>query len=101
MAQIRTQDSTCSIDQAITSNVNTLEFDEYRLHCVGGEPLTWRCFQGIRFIGLVFEHLTHWSNAVDNIRHQEPLTAVIALDEFMQAAGVIRKAQETHLGAVA
>lgn len=52
-------------------------------------------------LGLVFEHLTHWSNCVDNIRHEQPLTAVVALDKFMQAAGVIKKAKEERLGAAA
>ncbi|BBD63324.1 hypothetical protein NIES2109_61740 (plasmid) [Nostoc sp. HK-01] len=84
------------------SNAEILEIPGYKLvYCNGACPRVYRAYKGDSMLGLVFEHLTHWSNAVDNIRHQEPLTAAITLDEFMQAAGVIRKAKEEHLGAVA
>jgi len=83
-------------------NAEILEIPGYKLvYHNGACPRVYRAYKGDSMLGLVFEHLTHWSNAVDNIRHQEPLSAVIALDEFMQAAGVIRKVNERQLGAVA
>ncbi|MBD2458762.1 hypothetical protein H6G80_32470 [Nostoc sp. FACHB-87] len=79
-----------------------LEIPCYKLvYCRGERPKVYRAYKGDSMLGLVFKHLTHWSNAVDNIQHQEPLTAVIALDEFMQAAGVIRKVNAERVGAVA
>ncbi|MBD2451844.1 hypothetical protein H6G76_32940 [Nostoc sp. FACHB-152] len=83
-------------------NAEILEVPGYKLvYCNGACPRVYQAYKGDSMLGLVFEHLTHWSNCVDKIQHQEPLSAVIALDEFMQAASVIRKAQETRLGAVA
>ncbi|MBD2452277.1 hypothetical protein H6G76_35290 [Nostoc sp. FACHB-152] len=39
-------------------------------------------------LGLVFEHLTHWSNEIDNQQYAEPLNAVVALDDFFLAASL-------------
>ncbi|BBD63112.1 hypothetical protein NIES2109_59620 (plasmid) [Nostoc sp. HK-01] len=86
----------------IDLNAEISNISGYRLVYCRGECLrVYQAYKGDSMLGLLFEHLTHWSNAVDNIRHQEPLTAAIALDEFMQAAGVIRKAEKTRLGAAA
>lgn len=83
-------------------NAEVLSVPGYKLvYCKGACPRVYRVYKGDSMLGLVFEHLTHWSNCVDNIRHQELLSAAIALDEFMQSAGVIRKAKEVRLGAVA
>lgn len=83
-------------------NAEILDISGYRLvYCRGVCPRVYRAYKGDLMLGLVFEHLTHWSNAVDNIRHQEPLSAAITLDEFMQVAGVIRKANAQRVGAVA
>lgn len=110
MPQIETNDLTCLPEgpthkillPPTDPNAEILSIPGYKLvYCNGACPRVYRAYKGDLMLGLVFEHLTHWSNAVDNIRHQEPLTAVIALDEFMQAAGVIRKANEEQLGAVA
>lgn len=83
-------------------NAEVLDIPGYKLvYCRGACPRVYRAYKGDSMLGLVFEHLTHWSNAVDNIRHEQPLNAAIALDKFMQSAGVIRKANEEQLGAVA
>ncbi|MBD2468795.1 hypothetical protein [Nostoc sp. FACHB-145] len=110
MTQLTINDSTCLPEGSTHKillpptdpNADVLEVSGYRLvYHNGACPRVYRAYKGDSMLGLVFEHLTHWSNAVDNIRHQEPLSAAITLDEFMQAAGVIRKAKEEQLGAVA
>ncbi|MBD2471419.1 hypothetical protein [Nostoc sp. FACHB-145] len=91
-------------------NADLFEISGYRLvYHHGACPRVYRAYKGHSMLGLVFEHLTHWSNCVDNIRYEQPLNTAfvfdvaegIALDEFMQAAGVIRKANEERLGAAA
>jgi hypothetical protein len=38
-------------------------------------------------IGVIFQHITHWSNAVDKIRYAESLDAAVGLDNFMMMTG--------------
>ncbi|MEH2283502.1 MAG: hypothetical protein V7K90_19580 [Nostoc sp.] len=38
-------------------------------------------------IGVIFQHITHWSNAVDKIRYAESLDAAVGLDDFMTMTG--------------
>lgn len=38
-------------------------------------------------IGVIFQHITHWSNAVDKIRYAESLDATVGLDNFMMMTG--------------
>ncbi len=45
-------------------------------------------------IGVVFQHITHWSNAVDQIRYAEPVDAAVGLDEFMTMTGYFTTATE-------
>lgn len=78
---------------AVECGCDTLELDEYWLQCVGGEPVTWRCFKDGRFVGIVFQHPTHWSNAVDSIQYSEPEDAVLGLEDYMAVAGRERAAE--------
>jgi len=53
-------------------------------------------------LGLLFEHPTHWSNAVDRIKYSEPLEAAVGLEDFMRVAGIVRgQAQESEEGIAA
>lgn len=74
-------------------NAKVISLDGYKLVYVKGAcPKVYRVYKDDSMLGVAFQHLTHWSNAVDNIRHDEPLSAAIRLEEFMQAAGVLRAA---------
>jgi len=74
-------------------NAEVISLAGYKLVYVKGAcPKVYRVYKDDSMLGVVFQHLTHWSNAVDNIRHDEPLSAAIRLKEFMQAAGVLRAA---------
>lgn len=78
---------------AVECGCDVLEFDEYYLQCVGGEPLTWRCFKDGEFVGIIFKHPSHWSNGVDQIKYAEPEDAVLGLEDFLAVAGLQRAAE--------
>ncbi|MEA5603203.1 hypothetical protein [Nostoc sp. UHCC 0252] len=42
-------------------------------------------------LGLVFQHITHWANEVDEIRYAKPRDAVVGLESFVKAADKPRK----------
>ncbi|RCJ40077.1 hypothetical protein A6770_38435 [Nostoc minutum NIES-26] len=74
-------------------NAEVISLAGYKLVYIKGSfPKVYRVYKDDSMLGVIFQHLTHWSNAVDNIRHDEPLSAAIGLDEFMQVAGVLRAA---------
>ncbi|BBD70041.1 hypothetical protein NIES4072_64210 [Nostoc commune NIES-4072] len=37
-------------------------------------------------IGVIFQHITHWSNAMDQIRYAQAAEAAVGLDDFMKVA---------------
>ncbi|MBE8990472.1 hypothetical protein [Nostoc sp. LEGE 12450] len=54
----------------------------------GACPRTYRVYTDDFMIGVIFQHITHWSNAVDKIRYAEPIDAAVGLDQFMKVARV-------------
>ncbi len=45
-------------------------------------------------IGVIFQHITHWSNAVDKIRYAKSVDAAVALDDFMTMTGYFTTSTE-------
>lgn len=39
-------------------------------------------------LGLVFQHITHWANEVDEKQYTKPLNAAVALHDFLSAASI-------------
>ncbi|MBD2730178.1 hypothetical protein H6G96_28630 [Nostoc sp. FACHB-892] len=76
-------------------NAEVIEISSYKLVYVGGAcPRTYRVYTDNSMIGVIFQHITHWSNAVDKIRYAEPVDAVVGLDQFMKVARVSTTATE-------
>ncbi|MCC5611503.1 hypothetical protein LC612_33360 [Nostoc sp. CHAB 5834] len=72
-------------------NAEVQEIPPYKLVYVNGAcPRTYRVYTDDSMIGVIFQHITHWSNAVDKIRYAEPVDAAVGLDEFMKVAGKSR-----------
>jgi hypothetical protein len=68
-------------------NAEVTEIPGYKLVYVNGAcPRTYRVYKAHSMIGVIFQHITHWSNAVDQIRYAESLDAAVALDDFMKVA---------------
>ncbi|MFS0520241.1 hypothetical protein ACEYW6_36975, partial [Nostoc sp. UIC 10607] len=51
-------------------------------------PRNYRVYKGDSMIGVIFQHITHWSNAVDKIRYAESVDAAVGLDDFMKVARI-------------
>ncbi len=45
-------------------------------------------------IGVIFQHITHWSNGVDSLRYAESVDAAVGLDEFLKVANVSKATTE-------
>ncbi|WP_208766878.1 hypothetical protein [Nostoc flagelliforme] len=76
-------------------NAEVQEIPPYKLVYVNGAcPRTYRVYTDNSMIGVIFQHITHWSNAVDKIRYAEPVDAVVGLDQFMKVARVSTTATE-------
>ena len=70
-------------------NAEVQEIPGYKLVYVDGAcPRNYRVYKADSMIGVIFQHLTHWSNAVDKIRYAQALDAAVGLDEFMKVARV-------------
>jgi hypothetical protein len=77
------------------SNAEVMEILGYNLVYVGGAcPRNYRVYTDDSMIGVIFQHITHWSNAVDKIRYTEPVDAAVGLDEFMKVARVSKVTTE-------
>ncbi|MBD2473179.1 hypothetical protein [Nostoc sp. FACHB-145] len=77
------------------SNAEVIEILDYKLvYCNGVCPRRYRVYKADSMLGLVFEHLTHWSNEIDNQQYAEPLNAVVALDDFLKAASLAKASDE-------
>jgi hypothetical protein len=48
-------------------------------------------------IGVIFQHITHWSNGVDSLRYAEQVDAAVGLDDFMTMTGYFTTATEPEL----
>jgi hypothetical protein len=76
-------------------NAEVQEIPGYKLVYVNGAcPRTYRVYTDDSMIGVIFQHITHWSNAVDKIRYAEPVDAVVGLDDFMKVARVSKATTE-------
>ncbi|WP_335033556.1 hypothetical protein [Nostoc sp.] len=70
-------------------NAEIIEIPGYTLVYVNGAcPRTYRVYTDDSMIGVIFQHITHWSNAVDKIRYAKSVDAAVGLDEFMNVARV-------------
>ncbi|WP_191761253.1 hypothetical protein [Komarekiella delphini-convector] len=70
-------------------NAEVMEVPGYKLVYINGAcPRTYRVYKDDSMLGLVFQHITHWSNAVDKIRYANPEDATVGLDEFMEMAKI-------------
>ncbi|MDZ8096896.1 MAG: hypothetical protein RMZ42_33885 [Nostoc sp. DedQUE05] len=69
-------------------NAEVQEIPPYKLVYVNGAcPRVYRVYKGYSMIGVIFQHITHWSNAVDKIRYAKSLDAAVRLDNFMIMTG--------------
>ncbi|MEH1912784.1 hypothetical protein [Nostoc sp.] len=76
-------------------NAEVMEISGYKLVYVNGAcPRNYRVYKGHSMIGVIFQHITHWSNAVDQIRYAEPVDAAVGLDQFMKVARISTTATE-------
>lgn len=64
-------------------HAEVLNISGYKLVYVKGAcPKVYRVYKDDSMLGLVFQHITHWANEVDEIRYAEPRDAVVGLDNF-------------------
>lgn len=76
-------------------NAELIEIPGYTLvYCNGACPKIYRVYKGESMLGLVFQHLTHWSSGIDEIRYAKPLNAAMALDDFLLAASMTKTTDE-------
>ncbi|MEH2023042.1 hypothetical protein [Nostoc sp.] len=69
-------------------NAEVLEISGYKLVYVNGAcPRVYRVYKAHSMIGVIFQHITHWSNAVDKIRYAHAEDATVGLDDFMAMTG--------------
>lgn len=69
-------------------NAEVQEIPPYKLVYVDGAcPRVYRVYKGHSMLGVIFQHITHWSNAVDKIRYAESLNAAVGLNDFMVMTG--------------
>ncbi|MBD2730608.1 hypothetical protein H6G96_30905 [Nostoc sp. FACHB-892] len=76
-------------------NAEVQEISGYKLVYVGGAcPRNYRVYKADSMIGVIFQHITHWSNGVDSLRYAQPVDAAVGLDQFMKVARVSTTATE-------
>ncbi|MFW9259778.1 hypothetical protein [Nostoc sp. CALU 546] len=76
-------------------NAEVMEILGYKLVYVGGAcPRNYRVYTDDSMIGVIFQHITHWSNGVDSLRYAEPVDAAVGLDDFMNVARVSKATTE-------
>ncbi|MBW4457961.1 MAG: hypothetical protein KME55_37995 [Nostoc indistinguendum CM1-VF10] len=81
-----------SLDKILLSptdpNAEVMEILGYKLVYVNGAcPRNYRVYKAHSMIGVIFQHITYWSNGVDSLRYAEPVDAAVGLDEFLTVAG--------------
>ncbi len=70
-------------------NAEIIEISVYKLvYCNGACPKYYRVYKAGSMLGLVFQHISHWSNEVDEIHYTQPLNAVIALEDFPKTTSI-------------
>lgn len=76
-------------------NAEVQEIPPYKLVYVNGAcPKVYRVYKAHSMIGVIFQHITHWSNAVDHIRYAQPKDAAVGLDNFLNMARISTAATE-------
>ncbi|MEH1977701.1 MAG: hypothetical protein V7L27_00040 [Nostoc sp.] len=76
-------------------NAEVTQITGYNLVYVDGAcPRTYRVYKADSMIGVIFQHITHWSNAVDKIRYAKSVDAAVALDDFMTMTGRLTTSTE-------
>jgi hypothetical protein len=76
-------------------NAEVQEIPGYTLvYADGACPRNYRVYKGDSMIGVVFQHITHWSNGVDSLPYAKPIDAAVGLDEFMKVARVSKATTE-------
>ena len=76
-------------------NAEVTQITGYKLVYIDGAcPRTYRVYKANSMIGVIFQHITHWSNAVDKVRYAEPVDAAVGLDEFMNVVSVSKATTE-------
>ncbi|MBD2731163.1 hypothetical protein H6G96_33815 [Nostoc sp. FACHB-892] len=69
-------------------SAEVMESPGYKLVYVNGAcPRNYRVYKADSMIGVIFQHITHWSNGVDSLRYAEPIDAAVGLDDFMTMTG--------------
>ncbi|MHC5748004.1 MAG: hypothetical protein ACYTXT_40355 [Nostoc sp.] len=76
-------------------NAEVQEIPGYKLvYADGGCPRNYRVYKSDSMIGVIFQHITHWSNGVDSLRYAEPADAAVGLDDFMKVTRVSKATTE-------
>ncbi|WP_242063543.1 hypothetical protein [Nostoc sp. FACHB-892] len=76
-------------------NAEVMEILGYNLVYVNGAcPRNYRVYKADSMIGVIFQHITHWSNGVDSLRYAEPIDAAVGLDKFLNVARISTMATE-------
>lgn len=76
-------------------NAELIQISDYTLvYCYGTCPKIYRVYKGESMLGLVFQHITHWSNEINEQQYTKPLNAAVALDDFLLAASMTRTIDE-------
>ncbi|MBD2440963.1 hypothetical protein [Nostoc sp. FACHB-110] len=72
-------------------NAELVEIPGYTLvYCNGVCPKIYRVYKGESMLGLVFQHITYWTNEVDANQYAKPLNAAVALDNFLLVASMAK-----------
>ncbi|MCC5632537.1 hypothetical protein LC613_33545 [Nostoc sphaeroides CHAB 2801] len=70
-------------------NAEVTEIPGYKLVYVNGAcPRNYRVYKADSMIGVISQHITHWSNEVDSIQYAESVDAAVGLDEFLKVARI-------------
>ncbi len=70
-------------------NAEVIEISGYNLVYVNGAcPRNYRVYKSDSMIGVIFQHITHWSNGVNSLRYAESVDAAVGLDDFIKVARV-------------
>ncbi|MBG1271135.1 hypothetical protein [Nostoc sp. WHI] len=76
-------------------DAEVMEIPGYKLVYVNGAcPRIYRVYKAHSMIGVIFQHITHWSNGVDSIRYAESVHAAVGLDKFLKVARISTTATE-------
>ncbi|WP_242055824.1 hypothetical protein [Nostoc flagelliforme] len=76
-------------------NAEVMEILGYKLVYVDGAcHRNYRVYKSHSMIGVIFQHITHWSNGVDSFRYAESVDAALRLDDFLNVARVSTTASE-------